>query len=126
MWIKIKRFFSINTEWQHVGLFEKDMPFAHDTWRVYIHCFESEYGERKIEIVGCKADVREAAVYEEDRFDSKVKISSLYQTELYPWLCGRSNGRIPGFEIVKSKKFDFKKKLKGEAPIILNDNEKKA
>ncbi len=122
-WIRTKFFYA---EWQHVGLFEHTMRFEHEGWQTYIHCFESNHGDRKIEIVGAKEAVTEAKAYSEKDFDGKFRISKLYQTELYPWLCGRADAAIPGYELVKSQKFDFTKKLRGETPIILNDDEKKA
>ena len=129
MWTKFRKWFR-NTfcyvDWVHVGIFEHMMKYSHDTWQVYIHCFESQYGDRKIKIVGAKESTSEAKVYSEKDFDGKFRISKLYQTELYPWLCGRADAGIPGYELVKSQKFDFTKKLRGETPIILNDDEKKA
>ena len=100
------------------------MRFSHDSWTVYIHCFESKYGDRRIQIVGARELASEAEKYKASDFDGKFEISKLYQTQLYPWLCGRKDAAIPGYELVKSQKFDFTKKLKGETPIILNDDEK--
>jgi hypothetical protein len=129
MWTKFKNWFRhvfFYVEWQHVGLFEHTMRFSHEPWQLYIHCFESKYGDRRIEIIGAKELASEAKVYDEKDFDGKFEISKLYQTELYPWICGRANAGIPGYELVKTEKFDFTKKLRGETPIILNDDEKKA
>lgn len=127
MWTRLRNFFRrwfFYTEWQHVGLFEHEMRYNHEGWQTYIHCFESNYGNRKIKIVGAKAAVSKAKEYDTDDFESIFHVSVLYQKELYPWLEGRANDKIPGFDFVKSKKFDFTKKLKGETPIVLNDDEK--
>lgn len=122
----IRRFFRkiFFTDWQHVGIFEvESFRYDFENWKLYIHCFESQHGDRKIEIVGAQDQQKGAKSYTSGLGD-KFRITKLYQTELYPWLCGRVHGRIPGYEIVKSQKFDFTKKLKGETPIILNDDEK--
>lgn len=110
------------TNWQHVGLFEYEIEYEYNTWKLYIHCFESQFGDRKIKIVGCRPARAGAEPYGRD-LARKFRTTKLYQTELYPWLKGRVHGRIPGYELVKSQKFDFTKKLKGQAPIILNDDE---
>jgi len=115
-----------HVDWQHVGLFEHVMRYDREEWMTYIHCFESFRGDRRIEIVGAYNLLSEAKKYKIDDFDGKFKITKLYQTELYPWLCGRADAGIPGYELVKSQKFDFTKKLRGETPIVLNDDEKKA
>ncbi len=122
-WLQSKLFY---VDWVHVGVFEHKMRFSHEPWQLYIHCFESKHGDRKIQIVGAMEAVSEAKDYKGSDFDGKFRISKLYQTELYPWLCGRADAGIPGYELVKSQKFDFTKKLRGETPIILNDDEKKA
>lgn len=127
MFSGIRRFFRklFFTNWQHVGLFEYPMRFGFDDWELYIHCYESQHGDRRIEIIGCRPDASGAKKHGND-LEEKFKITKLYQTELYPWLKGRIHGKIPGYELVKSEKFDFTQKLKGKAPIILNDDEKKA
>lgn len=124
MFTGIRRFFRriFFTDWQHVGLFEiNSFRYSYEDWKVYVHCFESKHGGRKIKIVGCRPDVRGAEKYGRG-FKEKFHTTKLYQTELYPWLKGRAHGKIPGYELVKSQKFDFTKKLKGQAPIILNDD----
>ena len=129
MWTRFKNWFRTkfcHVDWQHVGIFEHTMRYKHDPWQLYIHCFESQRGDRRIEIVGAKEAMNEATLYVEDDFNGKFEISKLYQTQLYPWLCGRADAGIPGYELVKSQKFDFTKKLKGETPLVLNDDEKKA
>lgn len=124
MFTGIRRFFRkiFFTDWQHVGLFEVKMRYEYDDWRLYIHCFESRHGNRKIKIIGCQSTKSGAESYGRGLAE-KFKTTKLYQTELYPWLKGRVHGRIPGYELVKSQKFDFTKKLKGQTPIILNDDE---
>jgi hypothetical protein len=39
-------------------------------------------------------------------------------------LKGRENTNIPGFALVKTKKFDFTRKLRDENTIVLNNDEK--
>ena len=126
MWTGIKRWFRnvFCTEWQHVGLFEVVTRYKHSGWTTYIHCYESQHGDREIEIIGAMAMTSEAQVYDKSDFESLIKISELYQKELYPWLKGRAHDKIPHYELVKSQKFDFTKKLKGETPIVLNDDDK--
>ena len=126
MWTRLRNLFRrlfFYTEWQHVGLFERTIRFEHEGWQTYIHCFESNYGDRKIEIVGAKESVSKAKEYDEKGFDSKFEISPLYQKELYPWLKGRENTNIPGFEFVNTKKFDFTRKLKDKDTIVLEIDE---
>lgn len=110
-------------DWQHVGSFETKFEYHHDTWEIYIHCYESRWGARKIKIRG--------AHFEWNRTNlpgfgvsKRVKARKLYQTEILPWLHGRLHNKIPSYQKVKSGKWDFLKKLKGETPIVLNDDEK--
>lgn len=126
MWTGMKRWCRkyFCTEWQHVGLFEQTMRYKHSEWTLYIHCYESQHSDREIEIVGARALDSKAAEYDKSEFESKFEISPLYQKELYPWLKGRENSNIPGFALVKTKKFDFTRKLRDENTIVLNDDEK--
>jgi hypothetical protein len=126
MWTRFKNWFRTkfcHVDWQHVGIFEKTFRYDYDDWMLYVHCFESQRGDRRIEIVGCREERKGAEKYNSG-LEDKFKITKLYQTQLYPWLCGRADAGIPGYELVKSQKFDFTKKLKGETPLVLNDDEK--
>jgi len=106
-------------DWQLVGTFEEKIT-VHSDYRdrehkVYAHCFESRWGSRrvKIRIIGAT----------ELFHNSKVRATKTYQTEIYPWLKYRAHVKLPAYAIVASGKFDFLKRLKGETPVVLNDDE---
>jgi hypothetical protein len=126
MWTGMKRWFRKHffTEWQHVGLFERTMRYKFKDWTLYIHCYESQHGDRVLEVIGAMELDNSAATYDKSDFESKFEISPLYQKELYPWLKGRENSNIPGFEFVKTKKFDFTRKLKDKDTVVLDIDEK--
>ena len=125
MWSGIKIWFRKHfcTEWQHVGLFERTMRYQFKDWTLYIHCYESQHGDRKVEVIGALDGDHSAVDYNKEEFDSKFEISPLYQKELYPWLKGREHTDIPSFVCVKTKKFDFTRKLKDKDTIVLEIDE---
>ena len=110
------------TDWQHVGLFTTNFEFEHDNWNLTIHCYESRWGTRKVEIYGSYLQWSRTNLATTN-IRTRLKTTKLWQQEIYPWLKGRVHSKIPGYEFVKSQKFDFTKKLKGQAPIVLNDDE---
>lgn len=110
------------SEWQYVGLFELKVDFYYDAWRVYLHCYESRWGRRKVKLVAAKNKTSET-ITATWGLRRRVKNDKFYQTEMIPWLKGRKHDKIPAFEKVKSGKWDFTKKLKGQTPVVLNDDE---
>lgn len=113
------------SEWQQVGTFETIVKIPENSWTsnehpVFIHCFESRWGTRRVEI-NVQWHAMKIFHY---KYRAKVRRARLFQTEIYPWLNGRQHTKIPGFQVVKSKKWDFKKALLGETPVVLNDDEK--
>lgn len=109
-------------DWQLVGSFEaKIKTTSAASYRtpersVYIHCYESRWGSRRavIRIEGATTLFH----------GGQVRNLKMYQTEIFPWLQYRTNTNIPAYAIVASGKFDFLKRLKGETPVVLNDDEK--
>lgn len=107
-------------DWQLVGTFE-DMiklrrSYLNHEHKIYIHCYESRWGSRRVSIKIVDASTL---------FNGgKVRSTAAYQTEVFPWLNRRANTKIPAYDLVASGKFDFLKRLKGETPIVLNDDEK--
>jgi len=111
---------------QHVGTFEteiqKEIGYSTKKFSVFIHCFESRWGTRcsRVRIQKVPGFVG----YTKHHMKRKVRRAKLYQTEIYPWLHGRAHDKIPSYQKVKGGKWDFLKKLKGETPVVLNDDEK--
>lgn len=110
-------------DWQYVGVFEEKIKFDYSEWIVYLHCYESKWGRRKIKIVGVY-HVTSKTHIAGPKVRKKIKTSRLYQTELLPWLKGRDHDKIPSYKKIETGKWNFLKKLKGETPNILNDDEK--
>ncbi len=110
-------------DWQHVGLFEIEFSFDYNNWKIYIHCYESRWGSRRIKIRGSYITTTKIYLLTSTARRG-TKATKLYQTELLPWLHGRAHGKIPSYQKVKGGKWDFLKKLKGEPAVILNDEEK--
>lgn len=110
------------SEWQYVGLFEQKADYSYHTYNVYLHCYESRWGKRKIKIMAIQHKTSET-IMGSITIKHRVKTSKFYQTEMVPWLKGRKHDKIPAFEMVKSGKWDFTKKLKGQTPVVLNDDE---
>lgn len=111
------------SEWQQVGTFQTEVEINRNSWdkekyTAFIHCFESRWGSRRATI-----NIQWSGWFH-GKYHAKIRRAPLYQTEIYPWLHGRHNTKIPGFVQVKSKKWDFKKALLGETPVVLNDDEK--
>ena len=110
------------TEWQYVGLFVRKAEYEGSDYRVYLHCYESRWGKRKIKI-GAYRHKYASNISGGPIIKNRIRTGDFYQTQMVPWLEGRNHDEIPGFEIVKSGKWDFTKKLKGETPVVLNDDE---
>ena len=113
-------------DWQLVGTFEttaiKVQRYESDKqYKAYIHCFESRWGTRYTRVKVYRPDYPDIGNYPLTRL---VRRSELFQTEIYPWLHGRLHDKIPTFHKVESGRWDFLKKLKGETPVVLNDDEK--
>jgi len=110
------------SEWQQVGTFQTEVDiqvnyYSKEPAKAWIHCYESRWGSRREEI-----KIQWAGWFHR-KYHKKIRRAPLYQTEVYPWLHGRHNTKIPSFVLVKTKKWDFKKALLGETPVVLNDDE---
>lgn len=112
-------------EWQLVGILEGDATYAYDKYVIYVSCYESRWGTRFITIKSVKFKNSGAAHDFHDRRNARkaFKFSKMYMTEIRPWLNGRPHAKIPKFAIVKSGKWDFTKRLKGQTPVVVNDDE---
>lgn len=111
-------------DYQHVGVFKTDtktLDWRKDKIEVWIHCYESRWGTRRIKIMICRPGYIDILNCFMAR---RIRRAELYQTELLPWLHGRRHGKIPSYQKVKGGKWDFLKKLKGETSVVLNDDEK--
>ena len=113
-------------DWQLVGTFETEAIVkykyeADKKYKAYIHCFESRWGTRHTRIKIYRPTYLDIGNYPLAR---RVRRQELFQTEIYPWLHGRWNETIPTFHKVEGGTWDFLKKLKGETPVVLNDDEK--
>lgn len=110
-------------DWQYVGVFEEKLKADYHDWIVFLHCYESRWGRRKIKIIVRYNRVSEVVMggWNIRKF---IRMGSFYQTELLPWLEGRDHNKIPSYKKIESGKWDFLKKLKGETPVMLNDDEK--
>lgn len=115
-------------DWQYVGSFDAEkIKMSHpDNYSdqyvgVKIHCFESRWGTRHARIVVQRHGI-------ESLFNwlhySRIRKSTLWQTEIYPWLHGRHVSKIPSYRKVKGGKWDFKRILKGIGFGPLNKEEK--
>ena len=111
-------------DFQHVGSFKTEViptGWRKDKLDAWIHCYESRWGTRRIKIMVYRPSHPDIGNFFLTR---KIRRAKLYQTELLPWLHGRRHDKIPSYQKVKSGKWDFLKKLKGETPVVLNDDEK--
>jgi hypothetical protein len=70
----------------HVKTFNHKVSNGYYTTEYYIHCYENDSGNRKIEIM---RDGHKIAL------DAALSKSSLYQTKIYRWLGGRRDPDIP-------------------------------
>ena len=117
-------------DWQYVGSFEGEkinmVEDMFDTYsseeyhRIQIHLFESRWGTRHARIVVCRGGP--IAIFNWQHY-SRIRKSEIWQTKVYPWLRGRRIKNIPTYQKVKGGKWDFKKLLRGETPLVLNDDE---
>lgn len=110
-------------DWQYVGVFEEKLGFNYIDWIVFLHCYESRWGRRKIKIV-VRYYTNTMTIMGGRKELKKIKTGKLYQTELLPWLKGRKHNKIPSYEKIETGRWEFLKKLKGETPVVLNDDEK--
>ena len=113
-------------DWQLVGTFQTEVKhgtsrYNTHTYNAFIHCFETRWGTRFTRVRIQKA--RTFFGYDKRELKKKVRRAELYQTKIYPWKNGRWVEDIPTFHKVEGGKWDFLKKLKGETPVVLNDDE---
>lgn len=110
-------------DWQHVGLFEtkiREVSRYPDDYLVIIHCYESRWGTRHAKVF---VQRRSHLDILNSLYARRVRRSKFYQTEILPWLRGRLHDKVPAYQQVASNRWDFLKKLKGETPVHLNDDE---
>ncbi len=112
-------------EWQLVGILEGEARRAHEDHTVYVSCYESRWGSRFATICATRILRSGSVDSKSNRKEAResFKFSKMYMTEIRPWLNGRPHPKIPKFAIVKSGKWDFTKRLKGQTPIVVNDDE---
>jgi hypothetical protein len=114
-------------DYQLVGTFEtkikhRKSSYSTEEFSVFIHCFESRWGTRYSRVRVQKKPTFFG--YTKHHLKRKIRRAELYQTEIYPWLNGRWNDKIPSFKKVEGGTWDFLKRLKGETSVVLNDDEK--
>ncbi len=102
-------------DWQYVGSFDVEKVsyepingFSKQDFDVIVHCYESRWGTRhsKIQILST-SPLNIFRTWRVSRFGA-------YQTEVYPWLRGRVNSKIPTYRKIKGGKWDFKRLLRGD------------
>lgn len=113
-------------DWQYVGSFDVGpisytpaSGFTNEDFGVIVHCYESRWGTRhgRIRILsGSPLNIFR---------NIEIRRSLIYQTEVYPWLRGRTNSKIPTYKKIKSKKWDFMRMLRGKKIEPLNSEEQK-
>ena len=120
-------------KWQHVGVIDygtETIYYKADRYKIYVHCFESNWGYRKIKVAAFYGDgsreCKQPKKHINPLFFRKFRSTKMYQTEIYPWLCGRNSKEIPSYKKIKSGKWDFVRNLKDKANIILNKSEENA
>lgn len=79
-------------KWLHVKAFKIDRNNTYRTNVYYIHCFESDRGNRKIECV------LDGEPYDIKKKDNWLVTTELYQMQIYRWLHGRRDPDIPTYE----------------------------
>lgn len=60
--------------------------------KIYIHLFESDKGNRRMETACSFSEVSQ------EKIDKFIKSSTIYQTKLYRWLNGRFDPEIPRYD----------------------------
>lgn len=111
---------------QLVGTFQttvqyRQNSYTSDDFNAFVHCFETRWGTRYTRVKIQKAPGPFGIT--KHFLKRKVRRAKMYQTEIYPWLNGRWQEKIPTFHKVEGGKWDFLKKLKGETSVVLNDDE---
>ena len=100
-------------DWAHVGIFIYKVSYRDP---IYIHCYESRWGSRKIKMVNQRMP-------SDNSWKKDVCRQELYQTRIFPWLEGVPDPDVPTYKDVFCKKEEFINKLKGkEHPRIINDD----
>lgn len=79
-------------KWAYVKMFTiDDVKSGGKKGKVYIHCYESNSGERKVDTSCTFTDIDRKTI------DDFVRAHEIYQERLVRWLAGRHDPEIPRF-----------------------------